>query len=213
MLPLKKLSLRLAFLVAGLSTTATGCALMVAAGLGSDPYNVMAQGLALRTGVQVGTMNSAIQILILLAVLPRRRSCIGVGTVFAAVLLGSVINLWTPVFAPLLAAPLPLRTLCALLAPIPVGIGIALVQAADLGVCSNDAAPLLLHRSHPRLQYRSVRIAYDAAEFVLGVLLGGTIGIGTVFSLLLTGPVIQATLSMLSRISRGSPLHRASSPV
>ena len=60
------------------------------------------------------------------------------------------------------------RCLGVVIAPVLVGIGVAMVQTAGLGMVPNGLL-----------------------QFVIGLLLGGVFGIGTVISALLTGPSIQ----------------------
>ena len=62
-----------------------------------------------------------------------------------------------------------------------------------------DILTLIFHERLHRLQFRTVRILYDGAMFITGLLLGGTIGIGTVLSVLLTGPCIQTAAALLDR--------------
>lgn len=193
---------RLAAFLFGQSLSAAGSALMVAIGLGADAYNVMIQGLSGVAHIRHGTMSSVMLFLLLLPALRRGRSRIGPGTVISIFLVGGVVNLVQPVFAPLRFAPLVVRLLLVPLIPLVIGAGIALVQAADLGMASNDILPLLLFERQKRLQYRTVRILYDAVQCALGLCLGGVVGVCTVASLLLTGPAIQAVLSMLRRCSR-----------
>lgn len=190
---------RLFLFLFGQSLAAAGSALMVAIGLGADAYNVMIQGLSGTIGIRHGTMSSLMLFLLLLPALLRARSRIGLGTVVSVFLVGGVVNLVQPVFAPLRFAPLAIRLLFVPLIPLVIGVGIAMVQTADLGIASNDILPLLLFERQGRLQYRTVRILYDAAQCALGLCLGGVIGVCTLSSLLLTGPAIQAALSMLSR--------------
>lgn len=193
---------RLAMFLFGQSLSAAGSALMVAIGLGADAYNVMIQGLSGAAHIRHGTMSSVMLFLLLLPALRRGRSRIGPGTVISIFLVGGVVNLVQPAFSPLRFAPLASRLLLVPLIPLVIGAGIALVQAADLGMASNDILPLLLYERQKRLQYRTVRILYDAVQCALGLCLGGVVGVCTVASLLLTGPAIQAVLSMLRRCSR-----------
>ena len=196
--------IRLSMFLFGQSFSAAGSVLMITIGLGADAYNVMIQGLSGAVGIRHGTMSSLMLFLLLLPALLRARSRIGPGTVISIFLVGGVVNLVQPVFAPLRFAPLTVRLLLVPLIPLVIGAGIALVQAADLGMASNDILPLMLFESQKRLQYRTVRILYDAVQCALGLCLGGIVGVCTVASLLLTGPAIQATLSMLRRSCRCS---------
>ena len=53
------------------------------------------------------------------------------------------------------------------------------------------AALELVKRKAQRLPFSAVRIGVDAVSFLAGAILGGTVGIGTIVSVVLTGPAIQ----------------------
>ena len=146
----------------------------------------------------------------LLLVLALRRREIGFGTLFGTFLIGLIMNLWSALLTPLLAAAgVGVRLCCAAAAPVFTGLGISLVKKSGFGLTPCDILTLIFHSWLPRMQFRTVRMLYDGAMFLAGVLLGGTIGVGTVFSVLLTGPCIQTASALLDRTGAG----QARSPV
>lgn len=179
-------------------------------GLGSDAFNVMTQGLSDTLGIQTGNAFYVIQGAMLLLVLALRQREIGFGTLFGTFLIGLIMNLWSALLTPLLAsAGVGVRLCCAAAAPAFTGLGISLVKKSGFGLTPCDILTLIFHSWLPRMQFRTVRMLYDGAMFLAGVLLGGTIGVGTVFSVLLTGPCIQAASALLDRTGAG----QARSPV
>ncbi len=198
-------ALCIGFLVAGLGST-----LFVYSGLGSDPFNVLAQGIAGRVGTQVGTMNYTLELFLLLGVLVYRRKAIGPGSIIGSVVIGTVMNFYAWLLAPFFqSAGVVMRVCCICAAPLLVGVGVALVQLSDWGLIPCDIVPLLLHERAGRLQYRTVRMLYDLLMLVTGLLLGGTVGLGTVFSALLTGPCIQFALGRLRKWQKTDVLQSA----
>ena len=170
----------------------------------------MTQGLSDTLGIQTGNAFYVIQGAMLLLVLVLRRREIGFGTLFGTFLIGLIMNLWSALLTPLLAsAGLGIRLCCAAAAPAFTGLGISLVKKSGCGLTPCDILTLIFHSWLPRMQFRTVRMLYDGAMFLAGVLLGGTIGVGTVFSVLLTGPCIQAASALLDRTGAG----QARSPV
>ena len=134
------------------------------------------------------------------------RRHIGIGTLLGTFLIGFIMNLWSLLLAPLLEAAGFWVRLCVLAAaPAFTGLGISLAKKSGLGLTPCDILTLILHERFHRFQFRTVRMAYDGAMFLLGLLLGGTIGIGTVFSVLLTGPCIQFFSARLDRPRRPAP--------
>ena len=188
-------------LCAGFVSSGISCSLYVSCGLGSDAFNVMTQGLSDTLGIQTGNAFYVIQGAMLLLVLALRRREIGFGTLFGTFLIGLIMNLWS--------AGVGVRLCCAAAAPVFTGLGISLVKKSGFGLTPCDILTLIFHSWLPRMQFRTVRMLYDGAMFLAGVLLGGTIGVGTVFSVLLTGPCIQAASALLDRTGAG----QARSPV
>ena len=196
-------------LCAGFVSSGISCSLYVSCGLGSDAFNVMTQGLSDTLGIQTGNAFYVIQGAMLLLVLVLRRE-IGFGTLFGTFLIGLIMNLWSALLTPLLAAAgVGVRLCCAAAAPVFTGLGISLVKKSGFGLTPCDILTLIFHSWLPRMQFRTVRMLYDGAMFLAGVLLGGTIGVGTVFSVLLTGPCIQTASALLDRTGAG----QARSPV
>ena len=197
-------------LCAGFVSSGISCSLYVSCGLGADAFNVMTQGLSDTLGIQTGNAFYVIQGAMLLLVLALRRREIGFGTLFGTFLIGLIMNLWSALLTPLLAAAgVGVRLCCTAAAPVFTGLGISLVKKSGFGLTPCDILTLIFHSWLPRMQFRTVRMLYDGAMFLAGVLLGGTIGVGTVFSVLLTGPCIQTASALLDRTGAG----QARSPV
>ncbi len=90
-----------------------------------------------------------------------------------------------------------MRVLCVMLAPIIVGIGVAMVNLSSMGMAPNDILSVWLFTRQKKLPYRAVRSIYDVVQLALG----GVVGIGTVLSAVLTGPAIQAASVVLEKLT------------
>lgn len=169
-----------------------GCSMCIYSMLGSDTFNVLTQGVAKVLGVRVGTANYLIEIVMLTGLLIYQRHAVGPGTVIGSFLVGWVINIFAAFFAPALQASAFAVRLCfAAAAPAVIGFGVVMVQYSRWGLLPNELIVLLLYERTGRLQYRTVRILYDLMMLTIGMLLGGTAGIGTIFSALFTGIWVQ----------------------
>src|SRR5215469_3667024 len=82
---------RLVRLYAGLVLFGLSVALMVAARLGLDPWDVFHQGLSRRTGLPLGWVVNGVAALVLLLWIPLRQRP-GAGTVSNVIVVGLVIN-------------------------------------------------------------------------------------------------------------------------
>lgn len=78
---------RLLQLLIGLAMYGISLAMFIRAGLGLDPWDVFHQGLAVKTGLSIGTVVVIVSFLVLLLWIPLRQWP-GVGTLCNAVLVG-----------------------------------------------------------------------------------------------------------------------------
>src|SRR5580704_17902918 len=93
--PRRPVARRLASLYAGIVLFGVSVALMIAARLGLDPWDVLHQGLARRTGLPIGWIVNGTGAAVLLLWIPLRERP-GIGTLSDAVLIGIVIDAALP---------------------------------------------------------------------------------------------------------------------
>jgi len=72
-------------------------------------------------------------------------------------------------------------------------------MSANIGVAPNDLIPLMLQEKL-KCQYKWIRITLDLSYLIIGFLLGGVVGIGTVISALCQGPIIQFFMPKIDKI-------------
>lgn len=196
----------------GFTISGVGCSLYVYCNLGSDAFNVLTQGVACVTNMQVGNAFYLTQVLLLTFIFLVRRHYIGIGTLLGTFIIGAVMNVWGLLLAPMLqTAGLAVRLCFLATAPVFIGFGIAFARRSGLGLVPNDIMPLIFHERAKHLQFRTVRICNDAVIVLCGFLLGGTVGIGTILSVVMTGPCIQLATSVLNRCfdKRAAPARNA----
>src|SRR5436190_15799138 len=90
-LPRAPRTARAVWLLVGLTLYGLSDAMLVLAGLGLDPWDVLHQGLSRAVGGQVGTWTDIIGVVVLLGWIPLRQRP-GVGTVTNVVVIGIVVN-------------------------------------------------------------------------------------------------------------------------
>ena len=59
---------------------------------------------------------------------------------------------------------------------------------------------MILSDKIERVEFRWVRVACDLFFVVLGFLLGGTVGVGTIAAVCLTGPLVQFWLPITGKL-------------
>jgi uncharacterized membrane protein YczE len=198
-IPSDRLVRRGAQLLAGLTLYGVTAAMLVLAGLGLDPWDVLHQGLSRTFGLGIGTWAILISCLVLLLWWPLRQRP-GLGTVANASLVGTVMDVMLSVVHP----PHVLWARVALLVGGVIGNGIAtgLYVGAGLGPGPRDGLSITIAARGRSL--RVVRTCIEATVLVTGILLGGTVGVGTVLYALSIGPITHVTIPALA-IDRPTP--------
>lgn len=183
--------IRWAMIVTGPALLGFSIAWMFYAGLGSDPTSVLVDGLHQRTGLSQGNASNLVNALLLVLLLVLNRKKVGIATVTSAFLVGPSITLAQNLLFHHLPAPsLPVALVCAAAAVLVNGLGLGLYLSADMGASAFDGIILLI-KEKTGLSYQWSLGLFYTVVFVIGILMGGVWGIGTLFSLLLCGPFFQ----------------------
>ena len=197
---------RLAQLFIGLALYGLGIALQVASGLGNDPWDTLHQGLARQTGLSIGAWIIIAGALVMLLWIPLRQRP-GIGTVGNVALVGVFADL----FLWLLPDPhgLPLRSAYLVAAILVGGFATGCYIGAGLGPGPRDGLMTgLAARGH---SVRVVRTGIELTVLLLGWLLGGTVGVGTLLYAVTIGPLSHAFLPLLTVKTKPAPATAAAS--
>lgn len=191
---------RLTQLVVGLVLYGIGIGLMLRAGIGVPPWDVLAQGLTLNTGLPFGLVVNIVGALVLLLWIPLRQKP-GVGTVLNVLLIGpsAELGLW---LVPQQSVPW-LQVLVLASGILLIAIATGLYVGARLGPGPRDGLMTGLHARTGRPIWL-VRTAIELTVLVTGIVLGGQFGVGTVAFALLIGPLVNLTLPLLRVPLRGA---------
>ena len=185
---------RLSQLYAGLALYGVSSALLVGAGLGLEPWGVLHQGLAERTGLTIGVVSIIVGAIVLLLWIPLRQRP-GLGTVSNVFAVGLAMD-GTLALLPethSLAARVPLLVAGIVLN----GVATGLYIAARFGPGPRDGLMTGLHRRTGR-SIRLMRTAVEVAVVASGFVLGGTVGVGTILYALSIGPLAQFFLRVFA---------------
>ncbi len=183
---------RLARLMLGLWLFGTGEALVVASELGNSPWTVFAEGVSEQTPLTIGIATVITSFVLLLIWIPLGEWP-GLGTIANAVVVGVAIDVMLMLLG---SAPLGVRIAELLAGILLVGVGSGLYINAALGPGPRDGLMMGLHRRTGR-PVGLIRAGIEVSALVVGALLGGTVGVGTVAFALLVGPVVAFSLRVL----------------
>lgn len=179
-----------------------GIALCVYADLGSDVYTSFQQGIGLRVGLPVGTVNLVMSVVLMALYLAFDRSVVGIGSILMCVLLGPCMTFFEGVLRALLTGPsMPLRLLLTLAGSAVVAFALAFYIPLDMGVQPMDMIILTIARLLGRT-YGTALYVFNAVMLLLTLILGGAVGVGTVVNLLCVGKCIDFLMPRLQPLMR-----------
>ena len=198
---MKKINLRewitrVLLLLLGLTIAHLGVTLFLQADMGSDPFNVLIQGLyrffPWPAAITHGTVHVAVSFLIILALLCIDRSYILIGTLLCMILGGPIIDVFTVLLAPVIhsRSDLILRLVGLVLGCVILAFGMTIVIKSGAGTGPNDLVAVVISDKSKK-KFGIVRIVVDVCFAGIGFLLGGTLGPGTIICACLVGPTAQ----------------------
>jgi uncharacterized membrane protein YczE len=181
---------RLVQLYAGLLLYGLSMALQVRATLGLGPWDVFHDGVARLTGLSFGTVVILTSVAVLLMWIPLKQKP-GLGTVSNVFLVGAAADLGLYLFPE--GGPLSVR-----LAMLGAGVALnAVASAAYLGARLGPGARDGLMTGFvgkTGLSVGRVRTALELSVLAIGLMLGGSVGLGTIVYALSIGPLLQLML-------------------
>ena len=184
---------RLVQLYAGLLLYGFSVALMLNANLGLNPWNVFHQGVALQTNWSFGTVVLVVGAFVLLLWVPLRQKP-GIGTISNVLVIGFATDI-TLLFLPI-PEGYPLRFAALMLGILLNGIAGAAYIGAGLGPGPRDGLMTgLVGRTG-----RSVRLISTSLEIsvlIIGWLIGGVAGVGTLLYAATIGWILHYFLPVL----------------
>jgi uncharacterized membrane protein YczE len=187
-----RLGRRLPQLYLGLVLYGVSLAMMVRADLGLAPWDVLHSGIAGLIPLSIGQVIVVLSFVVLLLWIPLREVP-GLGTISNAVVIGFALDATLA----LLDAPgaLWLRTALLVGGVLLNGLATALDIGSQFGRGPRDGLMTGLHRRTGK-SLRLVRTGLEVTVVLLGLLLGGVAGVGTVLYALAIGPLTQALLPL-----------------
>lgn len=178
---------RLLALIVGLVLYGAAMSMILNAGLGNIPWDVLHEGLSNLVGLSIGTVTIIVGAAVLLTWLPLRQKP-GIGTVANVVVIGLAFDAVSPFLPhdPQLVVAIPM-----MLGGIVLNaFATALYIGARLGPGPRDG---LMTGVVARTGWsvRVVRTVLEVSVVAVGFALGGTLGIGTALYAFGVGPLIQ----------------------
>jgi len=206
-LDLRLWALRIILLLVGLSIAHLGVTLFLQSALGSDPFNVLIQGLFRSIPwpeslpITHGTVHMSICFLIILVLLFVDRSYVKIGTLLCMALGGPIIDVFTILLQNIIneQSPMVFRLISLVLGCVILAFGMTIVIKSQCGTGPNDLVAVVIS-DKSGWKFGIVRIAVDVIFALGGFLLGGTLGVGTIICAFLVGPTAQIFFPISEKI-------------
>lgn len=194
---------RVVMCVSGVVLSGIAVSFFKSAVFGVDPFQAFMSGMDAVIPISYGTLYVIVNAVLLLFSLIFDRKRIGLGTLINLFLLGYIVQAGADLLAIAVPDPtLPVRIIILLTGVLIACIAASLYFTADMGVSTYDAIALILTETWGIGKFRYVRIITDFTCVALGVALymlsgqaaGGlaaVVGIGTIISAFMMGPMID----------------------
>ena len=186
----------ISILLFALSILGIGDGLIVLSGLGSTPWTVLSQGIAIQTNFDIGWSSFLISCAVMLVWKPLKLR-LGLGTLLNIIIIALFLGITTKILTPPTA--LFSQMIFCLIGILLYGFGTALYLTCHLGAGPRDGLMVgICQRFHLRINV--VRTSLEISVCLLGFLLGGVVGLGTVLFATSIGGVVQFFLNIIARL-------------
>ncbi len=177
-----------------------GCGINIVTSLGADPITVFYDGLSKATGLSVGITASVLNALLIITVFCINRKYINVGTLIYLFVLGIFIDfgIWIYNCLGIPQSFFP-RLVASLIGCLICFIGLGGYMSTDIGIDPWTALAVIVSKKINK-SFRLVKVSLDIITLILGWIMGGTVGIITLFCAVVGGPVIQKSAELLDKI-------------
>ncbi|MFZ9720950.1 MAG: YczE/YyaS/YitT family protein, partial [Ilumatobacteraceae bacterium] len=180
--------------VTGLALFGVGISLQIESRLGNPPWDTFHQGVANQVGLGIGTVIilTGIALLVLFWIPLRQKP--GLGTVLNALEIGLVANVALDAIPRV--ESMAVRTSMLVGGILLVALGSALYIGSGLGPGPRDG--IMTGLAERGVKIRVARTIIEVTVLVVGWLLGGQVGVGTVLFAVAIGPLVQPLLPRLT---------------
>ena len=193
---IKKYTIKTVIVIIGSIISAYGITLAIGAGFGGATLAILWQGLTNVTGMTIGTSSLVVAAVMIIFALFYDKKQINIGTVLYQVIYSLFVDIFTKIqhYTNIKAVNFILM----LIGIVIFSFGTGLYSAADFGRGSYEAVTFSLAEKN-KWKVKTVRMILDVLMVVIGVLLDGKFGICTVVTVLISGPIIQATVNTANK--------------
>lgn len=174
--------------------------------MGTDPCTSMNLGISSHLPVSFGTWQLLLNLLLFLIVIYYDRHLIGVGTVANMVLVGYSADffgwLWDRYLPSYIWNIMWFRIIVLIITLSLFVFSVAVYMTSELGTAPFDAVPFIIAQRQNKVSFRIVRMIWDIAAMIIGILTGSTFGLVTLLMAFTIGPVAAWVQPFTKRLLR-----------
>jgi len=183
----------------GLIILALGIALTIQSQLGTSPFDALLVGLSENIGFTVGSWEIILALIIIIMnslLIKKRPEFLGL---VSAILTGVGIDLWLKLIETLIAPELWIGKLISyIIGLILIGLGTAMYLYTNFAPAPIDQLMLII-RELTKISILFSRTLQYLLFMILAIIFGGPIGIGTVITLFLGGPILSFFMPIVEK--------------
>ena len=167
---------------------AIGICLYTDCQLGADSITVFLDGMNKTTGLSISLIDQIVVIVMFISAYLMNKTNIGISTIIHTLTIGILIMFVSSFITPLELSKQTFLVRCSgiLFAQLCFAFGFASMQKLSSGMATADAFIYgMVEKTH--LNYIKIHFIFDVVYFIIGYLLGGIIGIGSIAYVLSSG--------------------------
>jgi uncharacterized membrane protein YczE len=184
----------------GLVFMSVGASFFITANIGSEAITVFIQGIMFKTNSNYAIsiiVANLVPVSLLFAI--KRNDLLSFGS-FAILLIGPLIDFWLASGLFVTPSLIFMQILFLTIGIMLTGFGLSVYIHANVGMSPFEALVVAISQKFKNVRFFIIKILFDMIFLIVGFVLGGVVGIGTVISVLAFGPVINTYLFLLKKI-------------
>ena len=199
--PYKQLWGDILFIELGVFISAVGISLFYGANLGSSPMATFCDGIHHLLHISYGAAYSLANLFFMIVLAVIKLSYIGVGTVLCGLTTGVFIDAVNYILAPLNLSSygITIRLLLAILGIGLMGVGLGMYVAMARGYGALEGFVIYFSEKF-KVSKGFIKVVEDVLLVFMGYLLGAKIGIASILAVLLTGPILNRSVTFFHKL-------------
>ena len=181
----------------GLFGFGVGVYLTIQANIGVAPWDTFYLGINKVTGIQYGNISIAASIIIILIDVFVLKERIGIGTLLDAVVVGKTVDLMNWLNLVPAQQNMIVGIILMLIGLFIMGFSQYLYMQAGLSCGPRDSMLVGISKKIPKVKVGYIGTAILITVFILGWLLDGPIGVGTIIAVALQGTLMQVAFNIM----------------